>query len=106
MPCDSITTQSINLANATPSILVAALEAEGWTVVKKTADNGIFARKGYSETVTWTAGKGLSVTGNQNEKTIQGITQAYSRQAVTWAAQLAGWTVKQTGQNTLSVTRR
>ena len=104
MPCDSITTQSINLSNAIGSILADALKADGWNIETKT-ETEIVARFSW-QTVTWKKGGGLTVKGNRNEKTIQRITQAYSGRAVTWAAQRAGWTVNATSANTMTVTRR
>ena len=42
----------------------------------------------------------------KSAQTHQEVTQAYSRQAVSWAAQRAGWTLKQTAANKFTVTRR
>ncbi len=105
MPCESVTTQSINLANAMPTILGDALVDDRW-MLAETTDTLIRAHKGYSS-IVWNKGQGLTITGDQNIATIQRITKAYSARAVSWAAQRAGWTVKQSGTpNVLNVTRR
>jgi hypothetical protein len=60
-------------------------------------------------TVFWQAGKGLEVRTSAQETgqtTIQAVTRAYSKAAVSWAASRAGWTVKQNADNTLTVNRR
>ena len=114
MPCDSITTQTISaaLSKALPNLLADALQAHGWTLTGQQVNAAtvvaLTARRGGAR-LTWTAGKGLSlVTGSTAQaEALQGeITRAYSRQAVSWAAQRAGWTVKRTGDNTLTVNRR
>lgn len=107
MPCDSITTQSVNLANAIPTLVDAALRTLGWNV-SGTLDNKskIIARSG-SYVLEWTKGEGVQITGmSKNETAITALTKEYSRAAVSWAAQRAGWQVKSTGANTLEVSRR
>jgi len=110
VPCDAITTQSVNLANADPGILADGLTADGWTVTSVQADT-LVARKTmdyYDTRLTWRKGKGLELDGqpNRQDRTFSEIAKAYSVQAVSWAAQRAGWQVTRTGQDTLSVTRR
>lgn len=109
MPCDSISTQTISAAlkAAVPDVLLAALAAEGWTTAG-VVDGTIVARRG-EDLLTWSAGVGLTVTSRTEERgkgLIQGLTVAYSRAAVTWAAKRAGWQVQTTGDNKLTVTRR
>ncbi len=104
MPCDTITTQSINLAKADVSILADALEAERWIITGKTKTT-ITAYRGNTGLV-WRQGQGLELSGYDNAAEIVGVTKAYSKGAVSWASQRAGWQVKQTGANTLAVTRR
>lgn len=104
MPCDTITTQSIKLANAMPDLIEKALRELGWQI-KATGKNKINARKSYDYLV-WEAGKGLTISGNNNEKHLAEISQAYSKQAVTWAAQRAGWQVANQTKNTLNIVRR
>lgn len=105
MPCDSISTQSINLAKAMPELVEEAMKSLGMTLYNKTKTM-IQARTSDWSYVTWTAGQGLTVDGENNQKHITDLTKAYSKQAVTWAAQRAGWTVKQTADDKLTVTRR
>ena len=109
MPCDSITTQTISaaLSKALPSVLADALQADGWTITEKTAAC-IYARNGIDR-MTWTAGVGFTISSSaeaRGREVVASIVRAYSRQAVTWAAQRAGWTVQRTGDNTLTVNRR
>ena len=105
MPCDSVTTQSVNLANAMPELVADAMKACGFNLRSKTLSRITARNRDWTE-VTWVKGQGLTVLGNSNPETITKLTQAYSQKAVTWAAQRAGWTVKQTSANTLAMTRR
>ena len=107
MPCDTVTTQSTNLAKAIPTILMDALKAAGWNIAMRSYVEGkrIDAYKG-GATLTWIAGKGLEVRSYNSQPLIAEVTKEYSKQAVSWAAQRAGWQVQQTADNKLTVTRR
>lgn len=95
----------MNLSKAIPGIVAEAMKACGWTILDQT-DQAITARTSTS-TVTWAAGQGLTVLGYGNQQgQIGAVTRAYSKAAVTWAAQRAGWQVQQTSENQLQVTRR
>jgi len=105
MPCDSITTQSINLANAIGSLLGEALELTGWNITGQT-DTYIHARKG-ADYLYWSKGSGLEIKGMKRaDDVIQEVTRAYSARAVGWAAQRAGWKVLPAGKNILTVSKR
>jgi hypothetical protein len=105
MPCDSITTQSVKLSNAMPNILTDALTILGWTIQLENKSI-IKASKNYN-TFEWTKGKGIQISGmGKNESELNAITKQYSKRAVSWAAQRAGWNVQSTGENTLTVNRR
>jgi hypothetical protein len=106
MPCNTITTQSVALAKAMPEIIQHAMKALGWNVLNQHQDNYLQARN-ESNLITWTPGKGINVQGYSNtQENIKALTKEYSKQAVTWAARHAGWNVKQTRQDTLTVSRR
>lgn len=109
MPCNSITTQSIKLANAIPEILKKALQDIGWTInVSSNVNNEIRATKS-NDYLTWTKNKGITISGmnrQRQETYLSEISQAYSKQAVSWAAQRAGWQVTNVNQNSLNVVRR
>jgi hypothetical protein len=109
MPCDTITLQSVKLKNAIPDILKEALLNSGWditsTINEKT--NLITARKAYDSFI-WSKGEGITITGmnkQRQEKALSNITQAYSKQAVSWAAKRAGWQVKPINETTFQVQR-
>lgn len=108
IPCNSITTQSVKLANAMPEIVLDALKDLGWNIQSET-NSKITAYKSY-ESLTWESGKGITLSGMSNqttaEKNINAITKQYSKRAVTWAAQRAGWQVTTKSENTLNITRR
>jgi hypothetical protein len=104
MPCNTLTTQSVALANAIPDLMLAALVADGYSIATNAATH-IIATKG-STTVTWTAKKGLEITGRNTTQVVDALTQQYSKQAVTWAASRAGWSVTETASDRLTVTRR
>lgn len=107
MPCDSVTTQSVNLNMAIADVLADALRADGWRIIIMQTTDSVQAYKS-GQSLEWQKGKGLSIRGSEfrNNETISAITQAYSRQAVQWAAKRAGWTVQQTAADQLTVTRR
>lgn len=106
MPCDTVTTQTVNLANAIPAVLSDALKAEHADIWEQTET--MIRGRVYGAGFTWEKGKGLEIrsySAMENTQIVGRVTQAYSRQAVTWAAQRAGWTVKQTEGNKLTVSR-
>jgi len=105
MPCDSVTTQSINLANALPDILREAMESIGLYIDRETPTEIIASN--YAKRVIWTKGQGIEVKAARTKGVIKDLTKAYSSRAVSWAAQRAGWQVAQTGNpDQLTVTRR
>ena len=105
MPCDSITTQSINLSNADHSVLLDALNADNWNIRRQSSDEIVAYKRG--QTLTWNKGTGIEVKSMSNaDKAILDVTKAYSKQAVSWASQRAGWKVKSINDNQFQVTRR
>lgn len=106
MPCDSITTQTISggLSKAVVPVLLEALKALGWTVTASDTAS-ITASKGLQK-ITWAAGTGVTVSAGNPQAVYSEIVRAYSKAAVSWAAQRAGWTVKATGENKMTITRR
>lgn len=108
MPCNTVTTQSVALAKAIPSLVEEAMKSLGWKIIER-KDASLTATHERSK-VGWIQGKGVYAWGDvsvaQNQEEIKKLTKAYSKAAVTWAAQRAGWTVKQTGPDTLEVIRR
>ncbi len=107
MPCDSITTQSVALTKAMPDLVAEAMKALGWRInVQSKTQIEAYTSSSY---VTWRPGQGIIVRGyNQadQQSQITALTKAYSVKAATWAAQRAGWEVKQTAPDKLTVTRR
>lgn len=108
MPCNSITTQTLSagLGKASHEILSAALTADGWNVLESSAQF-IQARKDGGALAVWRAGTGLEVTarGAAAGQYVAEVKQAYSRQAVTWAATRAGWKVGTWAENKATITR-
>lgn len=105
MPCGTVTTQAVVLTKAMPDVLKAGLEADGWEIRLMTTEK-IMAIRGNS-TVIWTKGVGLSLRGSNVTQAPTEIVQAYSKAAVSWAAQRAGWTVQAgANKNQVVVTRR
>jgi hypothetical protein len=106
VPCNTITTQSVALAKAMPEIVAEAIKTCGGQIsLLSQLPTAIQATIGNNR-ITWTAGKGITVQGYNNQEQIKTLTKAYSKQAVTWAAKRAGWTVKQTADDKLTVSRR
>lgn len=105
MPCDTITTQSVSLAQGMPGIVEHALRSLGWNISESTKTR--ITAWGFGN-LTWTAGKGLTIRGDPGlvPKQLKAVTKAYSVQAVTWAAKRAGWSVQQTAEDKLTVSRR
>lgn len=118
MPCDSVTTQSVNLANAMRDLVQAAFKSLGYHIDQTSSERHIWAYRPGAESIVWTKGKGLRVQRQggtrrqralmeaKNEVAIKDLTVAYSKTCVSWAAKVAGWQVQDTGVNTLTVTRR
>lgn len=106
MPCDTITTQSVKLANAIPQIIDTTLEAQGWKITSPiTTMERIVARKG-NATLIWRQGQGIEIKSSNSQEQLTRINKEYSKQAVTWAASRAGWDITSTKQDQLIVTRR
>lgn len=105
MPCNTVTTQSVALAKAITNIMENSLKRLGWSIVS-ISPTEIQARRAYSEMIVWRAGKGLEVRSPNAQPIITQVTKEYSKQAVTWAAKRAGWTVQQTTDNKLTISRR
>ncbi len=101
MPCDSVTTQSVNMKNANPDVLIRALEADRWWV--REVSGGLILANRLGDSLRWERGVGLVVRGVG--EAVEEVTRAYGREAVTWAAKRAGWEVKQVGENKLVVSR-
>lgn len=105
MPCDTITTQTLaaGLTKAVPAVLLAAINSlnranaaqEGTTIRARVAGHN----------VDWNAQAGLTVTGWNSEQVAKDIKMAYSKQAVSWAAQRAGWKVISQDGNTVKVSK-
>jgi len=108
MPCDSIIRQEVSsrLKNAMAPLVEATLDGmPGWTVTQSSSER-VTAKRG-RDTIEWIKGKGLTLTARGTNSTlIPTITREYSKQAVSWAAQRAGWQVQSTEANRLTVTRR
>ncbi len=107
MPCNRVTTQSVALTKAMPDLVAEAMKALGWQInVHSKTQIEAYASSSY---VTWRAGQGIIVRGYDQadqQPQITALTKAYSVQAVTWASQRAGWQVKQTAPDKLTVSRR
>jgi len=104
MPCDTVTTQSIKLANAMPELVKQAMEDMNWKITSNITTRIVANR--FGESIIWEANKGITIRGSNTERLVTEISKAYSKRAVTWAAQRAGWQVTSTNNNTLNVTRR
>ncbi len=95
MPCNTVTMQSlsIGLANAIPAVLAQALKEAGYKLYEET--DALIRGSDRDSTFVWNKGTGLVVR-SQNPTATKGvIMQAYSKAAVSWAAQRAGF--KQVG---------
>ena len=106
MPCDTITTQSIKLAKAMPELVKQTLEDMDWKI-RANSTTRIVANNLSGESIIWEANKGITVTSGNAENVVKEISKAYSKRAVTWAAQRAGWQVTNTNDNNiLNIIRR
>lgn len=109
LPCDSVTTQTVSeaLKSGIVSLVTDAIKAAGWIITDQD-DESFSARKG-SVRMTWGKGIGLKVTAANAEISnalIGEIVRSYSKVAVSWAANRAGWTAKSTGNNTVTLSKR
>ena len=107
MPCNSMTTQTLNagLENAMPQVLAQALKSEGWQIHEEVGYRVVASNR--YDSLTWTKGKGIVVSTSGNAEMLGAkVRQAYSKAAVSWASQRAGF--KQVGQwqdNKVTLTR-
>jgi len=111
MPCDSITTQALSekLKNAMPALIKSAMQSEGFRITVDTATRIVGVNS--IHTWSWEAGKGIrtearTYDSRAAEAAQSQLVQSYSRAAVSWAAQRAGWTVQQTAPNKLTIQKR
>jgi hypothetical protein len=109
MPCNTITSQtlSVGLQKAIPALLLKAIEEVVGDKARE-ANGTLRVRTLKGNEITWSSASGLTITGRdqrQIEVVGKDIRMAYSKQAVSWAAQRAGWKVASTGDNTIRVTR-
>jgi len=104
MPCDTITTQSVNLKNAMSDIVEKALKALKWNVTL--VNKAKITAQSNNDTLTWLKGRGIRISSSNSSQHLQNITKEYSKQAVSWAASRAGWNVNSTGTNKLTISRR
>lgn len=106
MPCYSITTQTIALTKALPAVLKKALEDSGWNVTL--ANEVLLKASREGADLSWTVGKGIQIRSSRSiiQSLVTEVTKGYSKAAVTWAAQKAGWTVQQTNENQLTLRKR
>lgn len=107
MPCDSVITNSVNLALANGDILRAALEAMGAQDLSFTATGARFILDG----AAWYIDRG-QLNSTRSAQAVADmanrIKRAYSTETVNRAAKRFGWTVKKTGANAnkMTLTRR
>lgn len=96
MPCNTISTQTLSagLHKAVPEVLEQAARAMGAYAVALV--NGVLTFNYNGAAVSWSSVLGLAIRGRASvlEQTKKDILQAYSKQAVTWAAKRAGWQVR------------
>ena len=103
MPCDSITTSTVNLANVDKDTLTEALRAAGWTV--SPIDAGIYARDGAGSSFNWTPGRPAQLRTTRADITAASIARLYSAQVVRKTAQKNGWRLTETAPGQFLVQR-
>lgn len=98
MPCNTMTKQTVDvgLTNALVPVLLQALTNAGYNIDVSESEF-IRATDNYGGKVVWRKGKGVEMVDNRYnvEKKKAALIQEYSKAAVSWAAQRAGF--KQAG---------
>jgi hypothetical protein len=104
MPCNTITTTKLEMTKANADVLTMALEALGMTVTEKSGVKIVANSRG--ESLTWIAGKGITIKSTRTSKIASTLQQEYSKQAIQWVAKRSGWQVKQESENMFAVSKR
>lgn len=92
MPCDSISTISIDLGKVDPGLIQLALREMGLSNITQTGTRVYFGRGEYIDTAT---GQSQLAAGRE----VAEIKRAYSAQVVQATAKRFGWQIKQNAQD-------
>lgn len=121
MPCWTVQTSTLNLTNADPDLLEAALVKLGFTNIHRNdayAENvgAVLTADRFSDSVSVkvtrdgrvqaTLSGSARAAGVSIEKLGSEVSRAYSREVVVSTAKRFGWTLKQTGEDEFQVMRR
>lgn len=89
MPCDSRILIDLDMKNTDPKVFTAAMKRLGWTVVRESGQYIVIKdEEGYQHTFDCKTGE-VSTTSNQ--KNLEDIKRAYTRECTIQQVQKAGW---------------
>lgn len=106
MPCNTITTVSLDLKNAVPDVLSEAMRSLGYEVTATSPLSFTGRNRQTGATFEWSRSTGLQIRGYAGQTEEAKIMPAYSKAAVAWAAKRNGWTVKTTTGDKMQLVRR
>ena len=107
MPCDRITTTTLDMSKANPTVLAETLVSMGFKIAAISTGTHIVATQG-NITIEWTQGQGTKVssTYGTDQKIAEQLPRKYSAAAIAYAAKKNGWMFKQVEENKFQVIRR
>ena len=104
MPCDSVTTISIDFSKADALVIHEALKMMGFTV--STAAGVISAAHPNGTSVMWREGRDMKLTGRYQSFTEDDVRVAYANAAVLVTAKRAGWQAQTINKGEYRLVRR
>ena len=102
MPCNTITTATVDLRNADLAVLADALRADSWTVSVEGGKLSAYSSRGSLSAVT---GQAPTVRSRTAAAVSADIARLYGRQCVLAAAKRNGWRVADMADGRLKVER-
>lgn len=105
MPCDSISTATLDLTKADMTALKAAMQELGYTV-QETVRGLTFSHKSGNQAV-WTREAGMTITSRRYAGDVaEKIQAAYTSTVVTQTAKRLGWQVTKKSEGNFVVVKR
>jgi hypothetical protein len=106
MPCDTVTSQTVDMRRALPDLVESALKAMGAEV--QHVGQHVLAVHQDGWRASWAKGGEMTITRRYGDlsEVVREIPRQYSRAAVTWAAKRAGWAVSTANGQQYSMTVR
>ena len=107
MPCDTITSTTLDITKADLTSLKAAMESEGFKLYTEEGSNITWRnRQGVSASFNRQTGMTIRGQGYSSNRYVDKIKEAYTGAVVQLTARRLGWQVTKTSGNTFDVVKR